>query len=106
MKRLLIRLTGLMVTAAIVLSTSGIAMATEVEGQDNGTDVAATEPAEIPDTVEPAPVKEEEPAPAGEPAAEKAADAEYDQEKDRRPLGHGAGTELRFCPSQPCHQTL
>ena len=62
MKRLLIRLTGLMVTAAIVLSTSGIAMATEVEGQDNGTDVAATEPAEIPDTVEPAPVKEEEPA--------------------------------------------
>ena len=50
MKRLLIRLTGLMVTAAIVLSTSGIAMATEVEGQDNGTDVAATEPAEIPDT--------------------------------------------------------
>ena len=74
MKRLLIRLTGLMVTAAIVLSTSGIAMATEVEGQDNGTDVAATEPAEIPDTAEPAPVKEEEPAPAAEPAAEEPAE--------------------------------
>ena len=74
MKRLLIRLTGLMVTAAIVLSTSGIAMATEVEGQDNGTDVAATEPAEIPDTAEPVPVKEEEPAPAAEPAAEEPAE--------------------------------
>ena len=94
MKRLLIRLTGLMVTAAIVLSTSGIAMATEVEGQDNGTDVAATEPAEIPDTVEPAPVKEEEPAPAGEPAAEEpAAPAKADDPAAKEPAEEPAKEE-------------
>ena len=74
MKRILIRLTGLIVTLSIVLSTGGMAMATETEGQDNGTGVAATEPAEIPDTAEPAPVKEEEPAAAEEPAAEKPAE--------------------------------
>lgn len=94
MKRLLIRLTGLMVTAAIVLSTSGIAMATEVEGQDNGTDVAATEPAEIPDTVEPAPVKEEEPAPAGETAAEEpAAPAKADDPAAKEPAEEPAKEE-------------
>ena len=94
MKRLLIRLTGLMVTTAIVLSTSGIAMATEVEGQDNGTDVAATEPAEIPDTVEPAPVKEEEPAPAGEPAAEEpAAPAKADNPAAKEPAEEPAKEE-------------
>ncbi|MCR4730199.1 MAG: hypothetical protein K5881_04635 [Saccharofermentans sp.] len=74
MKKILIRLTGLIVTLSIVLSTGGIALATETEDQDNGTDVAATEPAEIPDTVEPAPVKEEEPAPAAKPAAEEPAE--------------------------------
>ena len=74
MKKILIRLTGLIVTLSIVLSTGGMAMATETEGQDNGTGVAATEPAEIPDTAEPAPVKEEEPAAAEEPAAEKPAE--------------------------------
>ena len=74
MKKILIRLTGLIVTLSIVLSTGGMAMATETEGQDNGTGVAATEPAEIPDTAEPAPEKEEEPAAAEEPAAEKPAE--------------------------------
>lgn len=62
MKRLLIRLTGLMVTAAIVLSTGVTALATEVEEQDNNNGVATTQPAEIPDTVEPAKEKAQEPA--------------------------------------------
>lgn len=62
MKKLLIRLTGLMVTAAIVLSTSGIALATEVGEQDNNTGVKTEQPAEIPDEEEPAPAKDETPA--------------------------------------------
>ena len=53
MKRLLIRLTGLMVTAAIMLSAGGTAFAAETDGQDNDTGVATTQPAEIPDTKEP-----------------------------------------------------
>ena len=92
MKKLLIRLTGLMVTVAIVLSTSGIALATEVEGQDNDNGVKSEQPAEIPDEEEPEkapaeapaeepkdeqpaegakeePAKEEAPAPAEDPAA-------------------------------------
>lgn len=62
MKKLLIRLTGLMVTAAIVLSTSGIALATEVGEQDDNTGIKAEEPAELPDEEEPAPAKDETPA--------------------------------------------
>lgn len=71
MKRLFIRLTGLMVTAAIMLSAGGTALATEIDGQDNDTGVATTQPAEIPDTQEPAPAKEEAPAPAKEEAPAK-----------------------------------
>ncbi len=73
MKRLLIRLTGLIVTLSIVLSTGGMAMATETGEQDNGTGVASTQPAEIPDTQEPS--KEEDPAPEEPAPAEDPADA-------------------------------
>ena len=67
MKKLLIRLTGLMVTAAIVMSCSGIAFADETEGVDNSTGITTEEPAEIPDE-EPdkAPAADESPAPAEE----------------------------------------
>ena len=58
MKRLLIRLAGLIVTLSIVLSTGGMALAAENDGQDNGTGVASTQPAELPDTLNP--VKGEE----------------------------------------------
>ena len=68
MKKLLIRLTGLMVTAAIVMSCSGIAFADETEGVDNSTGITTEEPAEIPDEEEPdkAPAADESPAPAEE----------------------------------------
>ena len=83
MKKLLIRLTGLMVTAAIVLSTGGIALATENEGQVGEGGVKTEQPAEIPDEEEPEkapaedpagdskeePAKEEAPAQVEEPAA-------------------------------------
>ena len=46
MKKLLIRLTGLMVTAAIVLSTGGIALATENEGQVGEGGVKTEQPAD------------------------------------------------------------
>ncbi|MCR4776757.1 MAG: hypothetical protein K5869_10325 [Saccharofermentans sp.] len=84
MKKLLIRLTGLMVTAAIVLSSSGIALAAENEGQEGGGGVKTEQPAEIPgeeepdkapaedpagDSKEEEPSKEEAPAKAEEPAA-------------------------------------
>jgi hypothetical protein len=45
-----------------VLSTSGIALATEVGEQDDNTGIKAEEPAEIPDEEEPAPAKDETPA--------------------------------------------
>ena len=65
MKKLLIRLTGLMLTVAVVMSCSGIAMADETEGQDGSTGVAAEE------TQVPAEGPAEEP--AGEPAEDPAA---------------------------------
>ena len=72
MKKLLIRLTGLMLTVAVVMSCSGIALADEVEGQEGNTGVTAEEPAETTDEEEPekAPAKEESPAPAEDPAKE------------------------------------
>ena len=83
MKKLLIRLTGLMVTAAIVLSTGGMALAAENEGQVGESGVKTEQPAEIPGEEEPdkapaedpagdskeEPSKEEAPAKAEEPAA-------------------------------------
>ena len=83
MKKLLIRLTGLMVTAAIVLSTGGMALAAENEGQVGESGVKTEQPAEIPSEEEPEkapaedpagdskeePAKEEAPAKAEEPAA-------------------------------------
>lgn len=92
MKRLLIRLTGLIVTLSIVLSTGGMAMATETGEQDNGTGVASTQPAEIPDTQEPS--KEEDPAPEEPAPAEDPTDDPAEEPaapvKDEAPTKDGA----------------
>ena len=73
MKRLLIKLTGLMLTAAIVLSASGTALALENEEPAGDVGVTSEEPAADP--------KEEEPAADPAPAAEAPAAEEPDGEK-------------------------
>lgn len=88
MKKLLIRLTGLMVTAAIVLSTGGMALAAENEGQEGEGGVKTEQPAEIPDEKEPDKAPAEDPAgdskeePAEEEAPAQAEDPENGNDKE------------------------
>lgn len=99
MKKLLIRLTGLMVTAAIVMSCSGIALADETEGLDGSTGVTSEEPVDIPDEEEPekAPAKEESPAPAEDPYGKPAEDPSKEEaqapaeDPDKKPVEVPAG---------------
>jgi len=81
MKRLLIKLTGLMLTAAIVLSASGTALALENEDPAGDVGVTSEEPAADPKEEEPA----ADPAPASDPApaAEEPADEEPEDEEPK-----------------------
>lgn len=69
MKKMLIKLTGLMITAAVIMSYSGIAMATEAGDTENNAGTTQEETAGIPDEEA---AKDEVPAPAEKPAEEPA----------------------------------
>jgi hypothetical protein len=93
MKKVLIRLTGLLVTTAIAISGNGLVLATEVEGTGNETGTATEATAEEP-KVEETSAAEETEAPAETPAEDSKS------EETAAPDATPADTEDKEAPSQ------
>ena len=93
MKKVLIRLTGLLVTTAIAISGNGLVLATEVEGTGNETGTATEATAEEP-KVEETSAAEETEAPAETPAEDSKS------EETAAPEATPADTEDKEAPSQ------
>ena len=102
MKKVLIRLTGLLVTAAIAMSGNGLVLATEVEGTGNETGTAAEETAEEP-KVEETSAPEEKETPAETPAetsAETPAEETKSEETAASDAAPADSEETKEAPSQ------